>query len=215
MGHLAVIEGLDGSGKATQAMHLASYLREQGKRVRHLSFPNYAGESSALVKLYLSGAMGSPDSVNAYAASSFYAADRYVGWLTDWHSDYEAGHILLADRYVTSNAVHQMSKLPREQWDSYLAWMEDLEYARMGLPRPDVVVYLDMAPAISRRLLQKRGGGADIHERDEAYLERCREAARYACAKLGWRKVTCDDGREPLPVMDIFESVKLLTVDVY
>ncbi len=214
MGHLAVIEGLDGSGKATQATHLAAYLQELGQTVRHVAFPNYDHESSALVRLYLSGSLGSPDEVNAYAASSFYAADRYISFTSQWKKDYDAGHTIIADRYTTSNAAHQMSKLPREEWDDYLDWVEDYEYERLGLPRPNVVIYLDMDPKISHKLLIKRGNPQDIHERDLDYLIRCREAALYACDKLGWRKIACDDGRDPLPVMTIFDQVKVFTMDI-
>ena len=218
MGHLAVIEGLDGSGKATQASALAGYFSEQGRETLLISFPNYKEESSALVRLYLSGALGKPAEVGAYAASGFYAADRYISYITNWKKNYDAGHTIIADRYVTSNAAHQMSKLPYEEWDDYLNWMEDYEYTRLGLPRPDVVIYLDMHPETSRGLLQKRYGSggvqSDIHERDMQYLLRCRKAALYACEKLGWRKIACDDGCRPLPVMHIFEQVKLLTMDV-
>ena len=214
MGHLAVIGGLDGSGKATQAMQLAAYLQELGKPVRHVAFPDYDHESSALVKLYLSGQLGSPDEVNAYAASSFYAADRYISFLSHWKKDYDAGYTIIADRYTTSNAAYQMSKLPRQEWDDFLRWMEDYEYGRLGLPRPSVVIYLDMNPDISHKLLLKRGNPQDIHERDLDYLNRCRTAALYACEKLGWRRIACDDGRNPLPVTTIFEQVKILTMDV-
>ena len=215
---LVVIEGLDGSGKATQTTALAGYLRETGKKVLHLSFPNYTQESSALVRLYLSGGLGSSGDVCAYAASSFYAADRYISYITGWKKECDLGHTILADRYVTSNAVYQMSKLPRQEWDAYLDWIDDYEYVKLGLPRPGMVIYLDMDPEISRRLLKKRsaekGSGGDIHERDFDYLVGCRKAALYACEKLGWRKIVCDDGREPLPVLHVFEQLKLLTRDI-
>ena len=215
---LIVIEGLDGSGKATQAAALAGYFSQIGKKFLHLSFPNYTEESSALVRLYLSGKLGKPGDVSAYAASSFYAADRYISYITGWEKEYRQGYTILADRYVTSNATHQMSKLPRDEWDGYLGWIDDYEYVKLGLPRPDIVVYLDMHPQTSRKLLEKRrrdkGVAGDIHERDIEYLGRCREAAIYACEKLGWRKIACDDGQEPLPVIDIFEQIKLLTRDI-
>jgi len=213
MGYLTVIEGLDGSGKATQAAALANYYREQGRETTLLSFPNYREESSALVRLYLSGAIGNPGDVGAYAASGFYAADRYISYITSWKKIYDRGDTIIADRYVTSNAAHQMSKLPVSQWDDYLGWLEDYEYNRLGLPRPGVVIYLDMHPLTSQKLLRKRssrdGVPSDIHERDIQYMEKCREAALYACARLGWRKITCDDNGEPLPILYIFEQVKL------
>ena len=139
-GRLLVIEGLDGSGKATQAKLLASHLAESGRRVMEITFPDYESDSSALVKMYLSGQFGDkPDDVNPYAASSFYAVDRYASYKTKWGSFYEAGGIVIADRYTTSNAVHQCSKLPPEQWDDFLRWAFDYEYRLLGLPAPDAV----------------------------------------------------------------------------
>ena len=147
-GRLLVIEGLDGSGKATQAKLLASHLAESGRRVMEITFPDYESDSSALVKMYLSGQFGDkPDDVNPYAASSFYAVDRYASYKTKWGSFYEAGGIVIADRYTTSNAVHQCSKLPPEQWDDFLRWAFDYEYRLLGLPAPDAVVYLQVDPA--------------------------------------------------------------------
>ena len=167
---LIVIEGLDGSGKATQAKLLAENLAQQNLRVREVSFPDYASESSALVKMYLAGAFGThPDDVNAYAASSFYAVDRYASFKHDWQGDYEAG-LVIADRYTTSNAIHQCSKLPMEQWDAYLDWLFDFEYEKLGIPSPDLVVYLKVDPDVSQKLLSKRYDGhmekEDIHEKD-------------------------------------------------
>ena len=139
-GRLLVIEGLDGSGKATQAKLLASHLAESGCKVMEITFPDYESDSSALVKMYLSGQFGDkPDDVNPYAASSFYAVDRYASYKTRWGSFYEAGGIVIADRYTTSNAVHQCSKLPPEQWDDFLRWAFDYEYRLLGLPAPDAV----------------------------------------------------------------------------
>ena len=139
-GRLLVIEGLDGSGKATQAKLLASHLAESGCKVMEITFPDYESDSSALVKMYLSGQFGDkPDDVNPYAASSFYAVDRYASYKTKWGSFYEAGGIVIADRYTTSNAVHQCSKLPPEQWDDFLRWAFDYEYRLLGLPAPDAV----------------------------------------------------------------------------
>ena len=139
-GKLLVLEGLDGSGKATQAKLLAAHLAESGRRVMEVTFPDYESDSSALVKMYLSGQFGSrPDDVNPYAASSFYAVDRYASYKTKWGSFYEAGGIVIADRYTTSNAVHQCSKLPPDQWDGFLRWAFEYEYRLLGLPAPDAV----------------------------------------------------------------------------
>lgn len=208
---LIVLEGLDGSGKATQAARLAEHLAASGERSLLVSFPNYESDSSALVRMYLSGALGEAGQVNAYAASSFYAADRYISFETGWKKEYLAGYTIVADRYATSNAAHQMSKLPREEWDDYLRWLEDYEYDRMKLPRPDLVLYLDMHPDISHTLIVRRGDGngenRDIHEEDLGYLRACREAALYAGRKLGWRILRCYEGGEPLPVDKVFAAI--------
>lgn len=199
MGKLIVIEGLDGSGKATQAKLLTSYFEKEGYPVRQVSFPNYDSDSSALVKMYLAGQFGDkPGDVNAYAASSFYGVDRYAGYKQDWGRFYHDGGIIVADRYTTSNAIHQCSKLEREEWDAYLDWLFDFEYRKLGIPAPDCVVYLNVDPEISQKLMTGRYHGdesrKDIHEKDLAYLHRSREAAAYCCDKLGWLRVDCCNG---------------------
>ena len=211
-GKLIVIEGLDGSGKATQAKLLAEALLRQGREVRQISFPNYASDSSALVKMYLGGAFGSkPDDVNAYAASSFYAVDRYASYKSDWGGFYDRGGIVIADRYTTSNAVHQCSKLPREQWDAYLNWLFHFEYELLGIPAPDAVIYLRVDPAVSQKLMTERyhgdEGKKDIHESDMEYLRRSRLAAEYCAEKLGWRTISCTDG-------DTMRTVETIHADI-
>ena len=194
MGKLIVIEGLDGSGKATQAKRLSAALLARGEHVREVSFPDYDSPSSALVKMYLGGEFGSrPQDVNAFAASSFYAVDRYASFKKDWQADYAAGTII-ADRYTTSNAIHQCSKLDRQEWDAYLDWLFHFEYALLGIPTPDLVVYLRVDPAVSQALMRKRYRGEDlrdIHEKDLDYLRRCQEAAEYCAQRLGWCVVEC------------------------
>ena len=195
-GKLIVIEGLDGSGKGTQAAELAKNLAAGGAPVRKVSFPDYASDSSALVKMYLSGQFGKdPQDVNAYAASTFYAVDRFASFKRDWGGFYEGGGIVVADRYTTSNAVHQCSKLPQEQWDAFLAWLFDFEYHLLGIPSPDLVVYLSVDPAVSQRLMTGRYQGdeskKDIHEGNLAYLRRSRLAAEYCSRRLGWQEIEC------------------------
>lgn len=198
-GKLIVIEGLDGSGKGTQAAELAKNLAAGDAPVRKVSFPDYASDSSALVKMYLSGQFGKdPQDVNAYAASTFYAVDRFASFKRDWGGFYEGGGIVVADRYTTSNAVHQCSKLPQEQWDAFLAWLFDFEYHLLGIPSPDLVVYLSVDPAVSQRLMTGRYQGdesrKDIHEGNLAYLRRSRLAAEYCSSRLGWRQIECCRG---------------------
>ncbi len=195
-GRLIVIEGLDGSGKATQAKRLAAALTAEGKSVKEISFPNYESDSSALVKMYLSGAFGgAPGDVNAWAASIFYAADRYAGMKQDWGRFYEAGGILIADRYTTSNAVHQCCKLPAGDWDQYLEWLFDLEYRKLGLPEPDKVLYLRLPVEYSLRLMTERYRGdesrKDIHEADRSYLQSAHMAADYCACKYAWHTTEC------------------------
>ena len=208
MNKLIVIEGLDGSGKATQAKRLAEELARQGHAVRQVSFPDYDSPSSALVKMYLAGEFGDrPSDVNAYAASTFYAVDRYASFMKQWRWDYARG-VVIADRYTTSNAIHQCSKLERGAWDGFLQWLFDFEYGKMGIPKPDLVVYLRVDPEVSQALMLSRYGGhgerRDIHEKDLAYLRRCQSAADYCAARLGWAVVDCCAGGE----MRAIESIQ-------
>ncbi len=201
---LFVIEGLDGCGKSTQLPLVSDALSKRSIPNRSISYPDYTSESSALVRLYLQGEFGdSADAVNAYAASSFYAVDRYASYMQYWKHDYENGTAILAGRYVSSNAIYQMTKLPREAWDDYLAWLADYEYDKLGLPRPDAVIFLDMPLALSQQLLMQRYEGEsdrkDIHERDLTYLAKCHEAAMYAAEKMGWHILPCADENGLLP----------------
>ena len=190
MGKLIVFEGTDGTGKSTQFALLTKRLQNENVSFRRLQFPQYLEPSSALIRMYLNGEFGeNPNDVNAYAASSFYAVDRYAGYKSDWGEFYEEGGILIADRYTTSNAVHQCSKLPPEQWDTFLQWLFDYEYHLLGLPAPDKVIYLQVDPAVSQRLMTARYHGdetrKDVHEKDTEYLARSRRAAEYCAEHLG------------------------------
>ena len=212
MGKLYVIDGLDGCGKSTQFDLLNEAMEKQGGFYRTISFPDYSQPSSALVKMYLGGDLGgSPAAVNAYAASSFYAVDRYASYKCFWEKDYADGATIIAARYTTSNAIHQMTKCPEEEWDTFLAWLEHYEYELLGLPRPDHVIFLDMPIEVSQKLLEKRYCGEaekkDIHERDVSYLYACRRAALYAAEKLGWTVLPCSDGKLPLSPESIHKSI--------
>ncbi len=212
MGKLMVIDGLDGCGKSTQLNLLDEYLHRRGTAYKQISFPDYDQPSSALVKMYLGGELGgSAAAVNAYAASSFYAVDRYASYTRFWREDYESDTPIVAARYVTSNAIHQMTKLPNEKWDAFLDWLEDYEYHKLGLPKPDAVVFLDMPIEVSQKLMEQRYDGdnekKDIHERDLSYLYRCREAALYAAEKKDWKVLPCSDGKSPLPIEAIHQAL--------
>ncbi len=211
MGKLIVIEGLDGSGKATQSRLLCQRLKEQGRACKKVAFPDYDHESSAFVKLYLSGALGTAEEVGAYAASTFFAVDRYVSFKLRWGQDYQGDTILVADRYSTSNATHQTTKLPRKQWDEYLDWMEDYEYGKLGLPKPDMVIFLSVPPHISQKLIEGRYHGdnekKDIHEADLGYLERCYAGAGYVAHRQGWYMLDCAPSGQMLSVEEISEKI--------
>ena len=196
MGKLIVIEGTDGSGKSTQFRLLSEHLEQDAVEFKHLVFPRYAEPSSALIRMYLGGEFGTkPSDVNAYAASSFYAVDRFASYKMDWGSYYENGGLILSDRYTTSNAVHQASKEPKEKQAAFLQWLYDFEYDKLGLPQPDLVIYLDVPTDFTEKMLRGREAStstqADIHEKDMAYLATCRETGRNAAAFYGWKVITC------------------------
>ena len=200
-GKLFVIEGTDGSGKSTQFALLCRALSDRGVRFRAVTFPRYSEDSSVPVRLYLSGKLGErPDDVGPYAASSFFAIDRYISYKTDWMRDYQAGVPILCDRYTTSNAVHQAAKLSGDERDRYLDWLFDYEYRLLGIPAPDEVFFLDMPSELALDLLHRRQGeNGDIHEKDPAYLSRCRESALYVCRRFGWTAVPCAAQGKLLP----------------
>ncbi|MCT4619497.1 MAG: deoxynucleoside kinase [Marinisporobacter sp.] len=199
-GKLFVIEsGVDASGKATQSEKLYNRLLDEGMKIKKITFPNYESDSSALVKMYLNGDFGSkPDDVNPYTASTFYAVDRYASYVKDWKTFLEAGGIIIADRYTTSNMVHQASKFyTQEEKKEFLDWLWDLEFKKMGLPVPDEVIFLNMSPEVSYQLMKNRANKIsgemkkDIHERDLEYLQKTYENALWVAEQYNWRKVQC------------------------
>ena len=207
-GKLIVFEGTDGSGKATQTQLLCRHLEREGIPYKKIDFPRYGKPSAAMVQEYLDGNLGKkPGDVNAYAASMFYAMDRYASYKQDWGKFYEAGGLIIAERYTTSNAVHLASKLSDEERKPYLDWLFDLEYRLLGLPAPDMVVYLDMPTEITERMMRQRekstGTHADIHEQDEAYLKQCRANAKAVVRECGWSIIHCENGDEPRTPEDI------------
>ena len=212
MGKLIVLEGTDGSGKSTQMQLLMERLRREDRPFRQLRFPQYDQPSSALIRMYLGGEFGQdPNAVNAYAASTFYAVDRYASFVKDWGAYYRQGGLLVADRYTTSNAVHQASKVPPEERKAFLAWLNDLEYVKMGLPEPDLVIWLNMPVEKTLELMHHRrecgGAAADIHEKDRAYLASCYAMAQEAAAFYGWCAVDCVRGGTVRPAEEIAEEI--------
>ena len=213
------IDGLDGSGKHTQYTMLAEYLRSRGLRVRTLDFPAYESDSSFFVRMYLDGRLGErANDTNAYAASMFFATDRYVSYVTDWRADAEDdGTVLLADRYTTANAIHQLSKLPRGEWDGFLAWLFDFEYKKLALPAPTDVIFLEVPPELTLSLIASRseatGRARDIHERDREFVRSSYEAGIYAAGALGWARVRCSRGGEMRTREDIFNEIRKMADD--
>ena len=196
MGKLIVIEGTDGSGKSTQFKLLTDRVTAEGHRFQKLVFPQYAEPSSALIRMYLGGEFGTnPSDVNAYAATAFFAVDRYASYKKVWGQWYDEGGLIVSDRYTTSNAVHQTSKEPPEKQGEFLKWLYEFEYDRLGLPRPDLTIYLDVPTDFTEKMMRKREAdtntSADIHEQDLAYLATCRRIGKTAAQYYGWTVIEC------------------------
>ena len=211
-GRLIVFEGTDGSGKATQSRLLCEHLQRENIPYRNITFPQYGKPSAAMVQEYLDGNLGRrPGDVNAYAASLMFSMDRYASYKQDWGAFYEAGGLVIADRYTTSNAVHQGSKLEGAAQAEFFTWLYDLEYDKMGLPKPDLVLCLDMPTELAHLLREKRDtqgvGDADIHEHAEQYLARCRETARQAAKHYGWTLISCVKDGQLRSIEDIHEEI--------
>lgn len=220
MGKLIVIEGLDGSGKSTQLSLLEKRLNESKIDCKAVSFPDYKSDSSALVKMYLSGKFGTkPEDVNAYAASVFYTVDRYASFKSDWGDYYLGGGTVIAGRYTTSNAIHQASKLPSDWWKGFLDWLYDLEYSKISIPKPDKVIFLDMPIEVSQRLLSERYNGdeakKDIHESDTNYLKRCREAAIFTAEYSKWDIIPCAENGQARSIEDISDDILKKVLKLY
>ena len=212
MGKLIVIEGTDGSGKSTQFRLLTQRVEAEGLEFRKLVFPQYAEESSALIRMYLGGQFGDkPSDVNAYAASAFYAVDRYASYKKVWGQWYENGGLVLSDRYTTSNAVHQASKEPQETRGEFLRWLYEFEYEKLGLPRPDLTIYLDVPTEYTEQLMRSReaatGTSADIHEQDLEYLSTCRRMGRTAAEFYNWNVIECVRDGAMRTIEDIHEEI--------
>ncbi len=199
MGKLIVIEGLDASGKQTQTELLCFALKEKGYDVKHISFPCYDSDSSALVKMYLNGDFGDKaEEVNPYAASSFYAVDRFASFKMNWEKQYNGETIIVADRYTTSNMIHQAGKINDiKERDLFLKWLYEYEFTYLGLPLPDMVMFLEMPPSMSEKLMKERANKItgesekDIHEKDKNHLINSYNSAIYVAEKFSWKQIHC------------------------
>ena len=212
MGKLIVIEGTDGSGKSTQFRLLTQRLERENRPFQKLIFPQYSEPSSALIRMYLGGEFGlKPTDVNAYAASTFFAVDRYASYKKVWGQWYEKGGLVVSDRYTTSNAVHQASKEPVESQGAFLQWLYDLEYNKLGLPRPDLVLYLDVPTDFTEAMMRRREADtnthADIHEQDMEYLATCRRTGKAAAKFYGWTVISCVRDGVMRSIEDIHEEI--------
>ena len=212
MGKLIVIEGTDGSGKSTQFRLMSERLAAEGVAFQHIVFPRYKEESSALIRMYLGGQFGDkPSDVNAYAASAFYSVDRYASYKKIWGQWYEGGGLVVSDRYTTSNAVHQTSKEPPEKQSDFLKWLYDFEYGKLGLPKPDLVIYLDVPTDFTEKMMRSREAAththADIHEQDMEYLATCRRVGRAAAEYYGWTVIPCVKDGAMRSIEDIHEEI--------
>jgi len=206
-GRVFVLEGLDGCGKSTQLLLAEKYLSGLGIKYRAVSFPEYDSDSGRIISRYLSGDIPCYGESGAYAASGFYASDRYISYVTDWKKDYDEGAVILCGRYSTSNLIYQSAKLPDEKRKEFMRWLSDYEYKKLGLPEPALVIYLDMPLSVSQKLLLERCGGdeekKDIHERDTAFLKECEKCAFIAAELGGWSVIRCARDDKPLSKEEI------------
>jgi dTMP kinase len=214
-GKLIVIEGVDGSGKETQSRLLHQYFMEQGMPVMHLSYPRYERESSALVKMYLRGEFGTdPDAISPYVSSTFFAADRYASFKTEYEEFYLNGGWVLADRFTTSNMIHQGGKIadPVER-KKFLDWLLDFEYNLYQIPSPDAVFFLDLPPDISLSRIRDRSNKItkeqekDIHEKNEVHILHAYQAACQIAKEYGWDWIPCVDGDREKSVEEIHQEI--------
>ena len=214
-GKLIIIEsGSDASGKATQTKKLFNRLEQDGYKVKKVEYPNYKSESSALVKMYLNGDFGkNAEDVDPYGACTFFAADRYASFKTEWEEFYNNGGIIIADRYTTSNMVHQASKMDENERDKFINWLFDYEFNLYKIPEPDCVVFLNVPIEYSKKLMENRKNKftgedkKDIHESDISYLSKSYENSLYIANKYNWNKINCIENENLRSIESIHEEI--------
>ncbi len=215
MGKLITIEGIDGAGKETQSKLLFKRLEEAGYPVRLLSFPDYQNPSSTMVKMYLAGEFGAnANDVSAYQASVLFAIDRFASFRQQWQDFYQSGGIVIADRYTTANMIHQGGKIAdSESRENFLNWLVEFEYQIMGLPQPDLTLFLDITPEISAELTAKRLNKSnqqiekDIHEKDSEHLKNSYKVAQEIISRYHWQKINCLQGQELKSIEAIADDI--------
>lgn len=207
-GKLITIEGTDCSGKSTQLELLAKRLECEWIDFRKIGFPRYDSESSALVRMYLGGEFGeNVSSINPYAASSFFAVDRVASYIKEWRDYLLGGGCVILDRYTTSNAIYQASKLPEGERESFCDWLFNFEYELLALPAPDAVIFLDMPPESAEKLMQRRNEKEDIHEQDKEYLKKCYNSAVSLAKRYSWQRISCVDDERIKTREEIHEEI--------
>ena len=222
MGKLIVIEGTDSSGKETQTKKLYERLANEVEKVRKISFPNYESPACEPVKMYLAGAFGDNAlNINPYPVSTMFAIDRYASYKIDWESFYNAGGIIVTDRYTTSNMVHQASKIENiDEKSKYLGWLEDLEYNKMGIPKPDLVIFLNMPTEMAVKLMEARKNKItgeekkDIHEKDTSYLKKSYDNACDIAKKYNWQEIKCVENKRLKTIEEIGEEIYTLVKEI-
>ena len=214
MGYIIVIEGTDGCGKQTQTKALFERLKADGLRVMTCSFPNYDSPSCAPVKMYLGGELCAKASdMDAYQTSALFAVDRLCTYQKDLKEFYENGGIILFDRYVQSNMLHQAGKISdRNEVDKFLDWLERLEFGDFKLPRPNKIIYLDIPVEVSQALANARqefktGKAKDIHEQDPDHMRRAYESGKYVREKYGWEVIDCTENGKIKTIEQISELI--------
>ena len=205
------IEGTDGCGKKTQTELLYKHLTSLGKKCLLISFPNYDSPSSALVKMFLGGEFGKDAKViDAYQASAFYAVDRVATMAKINVEDYD---YVIFDRYVPSNMIHQSARVQdKNKLDELLTWIDDFEFGKMRLPRPDKILFLDVPVEVSLALANarkdlKNGQAHDIFEEDKNHMHLAYENAKYVAKKFGWERINCVENNKLKSIEEIHEDI--------
>lgn len=211
------IEGTDGSGKQTQTRMLFDYLSGIGKKCRLVAFPNYDSESSAPIRLFLSGHFGDVNSLNGYQISSLYAVDRMLTMKTIDLQDYD---YIIFDRYTPSNMIHNSRWCKtRAELNQFIAWVEDFEYKKLALPKPDITIFLDVPIEFTLSNMKNRESDGkrlkgDVFEREDVQRESY-SRAKYIAGKLEWKTIRCVQNGAMLSKEIIHEKVKRILNNDY